>query len=116
MIKDRVKARPSWKKHRGVKPLMETVTEETESLKKTCPSLPLGQGAREIPVPAEFAHKGRAIKTRTWDRTQKVNVVSAPPLSSLCPVKPDDSKDWLRGPSGHIPCTRALFPWVLNSL
>lgn len=40
MIKDRVKARPSWKKHRGVKPLMETVKEETESLKKTCPSLP----------------------------------------------------------------------------
>jgi len=71
MIKDRVKARPSWKKHRGVKPLMETVTEEMESLKKTCPSLPPGQGARGIPVPAEAAHKGRAIKTRTWDRTQE---------------------------------------------
>jgi len=71
MIKDRVKARPSRKKHRGVKPLMETVTEEMESLKKTCPSLPPGQGARGIPVPAEAAHKGRAIKTRTWDRTQE---------------------------------------------
>lgn len=71
MIKDRVKARPSWKKHRGVKPLMETVTEEMESLKKTCPSLPAGQGGSGIPVPAEAAHKGRAIKTRTWDRTQK---------------------------------------------
>lgn len=64
MIKDRVKARPSWKKQRGVKPLMETVTEETESLKKTCPSPP-GAGSEGIPVPVKAAHKSRAIKTRT---------------------------------------------------
>lgn len=57
MIKDRVKARPSWKKQRGVKPLMETVTEETESLKKTCPSLPPGAGSEGSPVPARLHTK-----------------------------------------------------------
>lgn len=39
--------------------------------KENMPLSPPGQGARGIPVLAEAAHKGRAIKTRTWDRTQK---------------------------------------------